>query len=66
MKKDKKTTMNRLNAAKYLGTTSTTLKKLPIPYVQYYRLGSVTYKKSDLEAFKEKHTHKPNTEVLID
>ena len=44
----------RTKAADYLGVSPRTLKRYPIPYRQYSRFGYAIYKKSDLDAFKEK------------
>lgn len=60
----KQKTLCRQYAAKYLGVSSATLKKLPIPYVQYSRFSYALYKISDLDKFKESRTFVPDNQAL--
>lgn len=53
--------MCRSIAAEYLGVSSATLKKLPIPFIQYSRFGYAIYKKYDLDKFKESRTFTPKS-----
>ena len=58
MSKNRK--MCRSIAAEYLGVCSHTLKKYPIPFVQYSRYGYALYEKSALDKFKESKTFMPS------
>lgn len=60
----KQKTLCRQYAAKYLGVSSATLKKLPIPYVQYSRFSYALYKISDLDKLKESRAFVPDNQAL--
>ena len=60
LKQKKEPEYCRSIAAEYLGVSSATLKKLPIPFVQYSRYGYALYKKSALDKFKESKTFIPS------
>ena len=54
----------RTISAEYLGVSPATLKKLPIPFVQYSHFGYALYKKSDLDSYKESKTFTPERKAL--
>ncbi len=58
-KPKKEKTLCREYAAEYLGVSSATLKKLPIPYVQYSRFSYALYRVEDLNKFKQSRTFTP-------
>jgi len=55
----KSKTLCRQYAAEYLGVSSATLKKLPVPYTQYSRFSYALYRVEDLDKFKESRTFTP-------
>lgn len=59
---NQKKTLCRQYAAAYLGISSATLKKLPIPYTQYTRFSYALYTVEDLDNFRKSRTFIPNQE----